>query len=256
MLPVTPVTFPPTRPTPLASPLAAARRHTNPVCSTRLSPSVVHWRPDRRCALARIRGDRHLHLRTHPVSGARRPDRRAADGTLPAARVSDGSRGGCHRRKRLLVATFTTMSAASGTMLVVTAADAATYAAAAAMVMVSGAFWTTDMPVRRRLLVDAVAPESVSAALGFDNATMYATRALGPLIGGAIYQEVGISGIYALIATSYLVCLGLATRVSAQSGAPQRRHTNCPRQAQLSAAAAGACSRSTLPDHHGGDARL
>ena len=123
-------------------------------------------------------------------------------------------------RKRLLVATFATMAVASGTMLVVTALGAATYAAAAAIVMVSGAFWTTDMPVRRRLLVDAVKPESVPIALGFDNATMYATRALGPLIGGATYQELGISGIYALIAICYLVCLAFATRVGVQSDAP------------------------------------
>jgi predicted MFS family arabinose efflux permease len=123
-------------------------------------------------------------------------------------------------RKRLLIATFAAMVAASGTMLLVAATGSATYAAAAAIVMVSGAFWTTDMPVRRRLLVDAVEPRSIPAALGFDNATMYATRALGPLIGGATYQAVGIAGIYALIAISYLVCLGLATRVGVQSEAP------------------------------------
>lgn len=123
-------------------------------------------------------------------------------------------------RKRLLVATCATMAAASGTMLVVTALGAATYVAAAAIVMVSGAFWATDMPVRRRLLVDAVKSQSVPVALGFDNATMYATRALGPLIGGATYQELGISGIYALIAMNYLVCLALATRVSVHTNAP------------------------------------
>jgi hypothetical protein len=78
------------------------------------------------------------------------------------------------------------------------------------------------MPVRRRLLVDAVKPGNVPAALGFDNATMYATRALGPLIGGVTYQAVGISGIYALIAMSYLVCLALATRVGVPSDAPSR----------------------------------
>ena len=105
-------------------------------------------------------------------------------------------------------------------MLVVTALGAATYAAAAVIVMVSGAFWTTDMPVRRRLLVDAVEAQSVPVALGFDNATMYATRALGPLIGGATYQVLGISGIYALIAMSYLVCLRSRRRVSVQSDAP------------------------------------
>ena len=148
-------------------------------------------------------------------SGARRPARRPAHGPLPAARVPDGSRGGYHRPQAPAGGDLRAMVAASGTMLVVTAMGAATYAAAAAIVMVSGAFWTTDMPVRRRLLVDAVKPQSVPAALGFDNATMYATRALGPLIGGATYQAVGISGIYALIAMSYLICLWLATRVRA-----------------------------------------
>jgi predicted MFS family arabinose efflux permease len=124
-------------------------------------------------------------------------------------------------RKRLLVATFATMTVAAGAMLLVSALGAATYLAAAAVVMVSGAFWTTDMPVRRRLLVDAVEARSVPAALGFDNATMYATRALGPLIGGAAYQELGISGIYALIAVSYLVCLALATRVGIRPDTPR-----------------------------------
>jgi len=121
-------------------------------------------------------------------------------------------------RKHLLVAGFATMVAASITMLVVTAMGAATYSAAAVIVMVSGAFWTIDMPVRRRLLVDAVGTKSVPAALGFDNATMYATRALGPLMGGVTYQAVGISGIYAVIAMNYLVCLGLAACVGVRSG--------------------------------------
>ena len=123
-------------------------------------------------------------------------------------------------RKSLLVVSFATMVLTSVAMLLVTAAGLATYAAVAAIVMVSGAFWTTDMPVRRRLLGDAVKPESVPAALGFDNATMYATRALGPLIGGAISQVLGISGIYALIAISYLVCLALAARVTVHSAMP------------------------------------
>ena len=97
-------------------------------------------------------------------------------------------------------------------------------------------------------------PESVPAALGFDNATMYATRALGPLIGGATYQALGISGIYALIAMSYLVCLGLGRGVGVCIRGTEPRHR--PRPTGLSAAAAGARSRSALPDHHGCDARL
>jgi len=121
--------------------------------------------------------------------------------------------------KRLLLGSLLTMVATSTIMVALTALGAATYAAIAVVVMVSGAFWTTDMPIRRRLLVDSVGSGSVAAALGFDNSTMYATRALGPLIGGATYQFLGISGIYVLIAASYLICLLLAGKIKAS---PQR----------------------------------
>jgi hypothetical protein len=108
-------------------------------------------------------------------------------------------------------------------MLLVSAAGAATYAAAGAVVMMAGAFWTIDMPVRRRLLVDAVDSDSVAGALGFDNATTHATRALGPLISGAVYQGLGITGIYALISASYLACLFLAMRGKAVAPSPTQR---------------------------------
>ena len=48
---------------------------------------------------------------------------------------------------------------------------------------------------------------------------MYAARALGPLIGGTTYQILGIDEIYALITASYLVCVLLASRLSAGSSA-------------------------------------
>lgn len=116
------------------------------------------------------------------------------------------------RRRLLMMAAgivFTTTLA----MTVLTATGQAGYAAVAAATVVSGAFWTVDMPVRRRLLVDAAGHENVARALGFDNSTMYATRAMGPLIGGAAYQFLGIAGIYALIAASYLACFACAAAV-------------------------------------------
>lgn len=117
------------------------------------------------------------------------------------------------RRALLIAATL----ALSGTMLVMailTATGNATYTAIAVATFVSGLFWTIDMPVRRRLVADAAGPASMAAALGFDNATTYATRALGPLIGGATYQLLGMEGIYALIALAYLVCLEMAVGLS------------------------------------------
>jgi MFS family permease len=125
-------------------------------------------------------------------------------------------------RKPLLVASLLAMALVSGAMALLTLSGTAGYALVAAATMASGAFWTTDMPVRRRLLVDAVGQNDIAAALGFDNSTMYAARALGPLIGGATYQFLGIEGIYALIAASYLACLLLATRLAAGSHAAPR----------------------------------
>ena len=118
------------------------------------------------------------------------------------------------RRRLLIFATLAVFLTAS-TMAVLTAMGHAGYAGIAAATMVSGAFWTVDMPVRRRLLVDAAGAGNVSAALGFDNSTNYAMRALGPLIGGIAYQVLGIAGIYLLIASCYGLCCLLALRLSA-----------------------------------------
>ena len=56
---------------------------------------------------------------------------------------------------------------------------------------VSGIFWATDMPIRRRLLGD-LAGRNVSKAMGLDSATGNATRMLGPLLGGGMLQIVGM----------------------------------------------------------------
>jgi predicted MFS family arabinose efflux permease len=117
----------------------------------------------------------------------------------------------------LLIASLLIMALVSGGMVLLMLCGFAGYALVAAATMASGAFWTTDMPVRRRLLVDAVSKDRIAAALGLDNSTMYATRALGPLIGGTTYQFLGIDGIYAIITASYLVCTLLAFRLKAES---------------------------------------
>ena len=123
-------------------------------------------------------------------------------------------------RKTLLVVSLAAMTIVASTMAVLTVIGHAGYALVAAATMVAGAFWTVDMPVRRRLLVDAAGPGTVATALGFDNATMYATRAIGPLVGGATYQVVGITGIYVLIAVGYFICCWLASRVGGEEDAP------------------------------------
>ena len=121
-------------------------------------------------------------------------------------------------RRRLLIAGTFMVFATAATMAVLIATGHGSYPAVAAATMISGAFWTLDMPVRRRLLVDAAGQTQVAKALGFDNSTNYAMRALGPLIGGAAYQFFGIVGIYALIAAFYAIGCSLALRLPVPSG--------------------------------------
>lgn len=117
-------------------------------------------------------------------------------------------------RRRLLIGSTAFVAATAATMCALTATQLAGYGAIAIATMISGAFWTIDMPVRRRLLADFAGPGRLSQALGFDNSTNYATRAIGPLIGGLTYQLLGIEGIYALIAGAYATCLLLAFGLS------------------------------------------
>jgi len=84
--------------------------------------------------------------------------------------------------------------------------------------VLSGFFWATDMPLRRRLIGD-VAGANLSAAMSLDSATNSATRMLGPFLGGVMLQWFGIVGVYGLSTMVYALGLLLvfAVRLPAQS---------------------------------------
>lgn len=113
-------------------------------------------------------------------------------------------------RRRLLVGTFLAGTATSVVMAALAFAGIAGYRTVLLAAAVSGLIWVTDMPVRRRLLVDAAGQHRMASALGFDNATSHATRAIGPLAGGAAYQWLGIEGIFCLSAVVYFACFILS----------------------------------------------
>lgn len=123
-----------------------------------------------------------------------------------------GALADMYDRRRLMLGSLVIMAVVAAVMAVLTALDLAEYGAVAVATMFSGAFWTIDMPVRRQLMVDAVTKEQMAAGLGLDNATMYLTRVVGPLIGGITYALVGMTGIFTLICAAYLLCLVLASR--------------------------------------------
>lgn len=84
----------------------------------------------------------------------------------------------------------------------------------------SGAFWSTDLPFRRKLIGERVGSKRLSAAMALDGATSNGTRMVGPLIGGALYQVLGIDGVFALGAMLYAIAAATALTI-APTGAPR-----------------------------------
>ena len=73
----------------------------------------------------------------------------------------------------------------------------------------SGVVWTTDMPVRRRMIGDVAGTGRIAAGMSLDSATSNAMRLIGPLFGGLLYQWLGLGGAFGLAAALYALCLML-----------------------------------------------
>lgn len=63
---------------------------------------------------------------------------------------------------------------------------------------VSGLVWATDFSARRTLMGDLAGPERVSRAMSLDILGGSATRVLGPIFGGVLYQQIDMSGALGL----------------------------------------------------------
>ena len=101
-------------------------------------------------------------------------------------------------RKRLLVAGFGVLTAAGCVLFALAAAGRLQLWHVAAGAALSGCGWAMDHPVRRTMLGDAVGNARLAVAMSLDMATIHATRALGPLVGGALLHWHGIAGVYAV----------------------------------------------------------
>ena len=109
-------------------------------------------------------------------------------------------------RKALLVGSLVLALAVSVVMAIASSAAALGFAWIAAASVLSGIFWATDMPVRRRLLGD-LSDGDLAAAMSLDSATSNATRMAGPVLGGVVLQAFSLSGVFLLSAAVFAVCL-------------------------------------------------
>ena len=120
-------------------------------------------------------------------------------------------------RKALLVGSLVLALAVSVVMAMASSAAALGFPWIAAASVVSGIFWATDMPVRRRLLGD-LSDGDLAAAMSLDSATSNATRMAGPVLGGVVLQAFSLSGVFLLSAAVFAVCL-LAIALTSVPGA-------------------------------------
>ena len=111
-------------------------------------------------------------------------------------------------RKALLVGSLVLALAVSVVMAIASAATPLGFPWIAAASVVSGIFWATDMPVRRRLLGD-LSDGDLAAAMSLDSATSNATRMAGPVLGGVVLQTFNLSGVFLLSAAVFAACLAV-----------------------------------------------
>lgn len=103
-------------------------------------------------------------------------------------------------------------------MTAVEAAGALTYPLVLLAALASGIFWASDMPLRRKMIGEIAGPDRLAQAMSWDYATSNGTRMLGPLLGGVVYQTIGMGGIFAMGAGLYVISLVLALGIAPTGG--------------------------------------
>lgn len=99
-------------------------------------------------------------------------------------------------RKRLLAGGFAVLTVAGSVLLFLAHTGRLELWHVAAGAVLSGCGWAMDHPVRRTLLGEIVGNARLAVAVSLDTATIHVTRALGPLVGGALLHWQGIAGVY------------------------------------------------------------
>ena len=85
-------------------------------------------------------------------------------------------------------------------------------------VLASGIYWASDMPLRRKMVGEIAGPDRLARAMSLDYATSNGTRLFGPLLGGVIYQAVGMTGVLGIGILLYAISAWLAAGILPTGG--------------------------------------
>ena len=101
-------------------------------------------------------------------------------------------------RKRLLAAGFAVLTIAGSVLFGLASTGRLELWHVAVGAVLSGCGWAMDHPVRRTMLGEIAGNPRLAVAMSLDTATIHITRAVGPLVGGALLHWQGIAGVYAV----------------------------------------------------------
>ncbi|HTV44353.1 MAG TPA: MFS transporter [Stellaceae bacterium] len=116
-------------------------------------------------------------------------------------------------RRTALLIVVTTMGSTSLTLAMLAFAGKLAIWHLAVASFINGIGWTTDNPVRRTMIGEAVGSERMSAAMALDVGANNASQILGPTLGGVLLASFGIGGVFCCSVVSYLVALASALLV-------------------------------------------
>ena len=92
--------------------------------------------------------------------------------------------------------------------------DLVTFWHVALATFISGVVWSSDLPLRRKLIGEIAGPARLGRAMAIDTAIANnGTRLVGPLIGGAIYQWMGGMGVFLFCTILYGLALFIVFQI-------------------------------------------
>ncbi|MEM9063518.1 MAG: MFS transporter [Pseudomonadota bacterium] len=140
--------------------------------------------------------------------------------------------------RRLMVLTLLAITAVAIAMLGLQLTGTLSYWHICASALASGVYWASDMPIRRSMMGEIAGPDRLAQAMSWDYATSNGTRMVGPLLGGVLYQTVGMDGVFMLVIAHYAAALVCTSGLAATSETPRPGMAIRPRAILASAAEA------------------
>jgi MFS family permease len=116
-------------------------------------------------------------------------------------------------RRRLIVLTQSVMGAIAAIFAVLVIVGRIDILTVLLLSAITSAVNSFDSPARQSLFPSLVPRRQLVSAVGLNSTAINAAQLIGPMLGGLLYIPLGIGGLFALSAVSYLVLVGALLRL-------------------------------------------